>query len=440
MTRAAPQRVVILGAAGRDFHDFLCWFRDRPDWQVVAFTAEQIPGIAGRRFPAELAGPRYSDGIPILPEQPLGERIRELQAGWVCLAYSDLSHQEVMTKASQALAAGAKFLLLSGADTWVASRLPVVAVTAVRTGSGKSQTARAIAEGLRARGRRPAVIRHSMPYGADLRRQACQRFATPDDFTRHATTIEEEEEYQPWLEHGFVVFAGFDYRAIVAEAEREGDLLLFDGGNNDQPMIRPDVHVVVVDPHRAGHETSYYPGFVNLLTADVVVVNKVDSAEPKQVDAVERAVRAHRPGASILRAGSVIDGPAEKVAGRSCAVVGDGPTLTHGGMPFGAGTLFVRRSGGRIVDPRPYAVGSIRDAFTRFPHLEHELPALGYAPEQIRDLEASLNAIPADLVVDGSPADLARLLELDKPLVELHYELDPEAAAALVEAVAARLR
>lgn len=430
------ENVVILGAAGRDFHDFLTWFRERPQWHVVAFTAEQIPGIAGRRFPAALAGPRYPDGVPIHPEAELDGLIHRHAVGWVCLAYSDLSHQEVMAKASRVLASGAKFMLLSGRDTWVPATKPVIAVTAVRTGCGKSQTARAIAEVLRASGHRPVAIRHSMPYGRDLTVQACQRFATVDDFVRHETTIEEEEEYQPWLDHGFVVFAGFDYRQIVRRAEAEGDVLVFDGGNNDQPMVRPDAHVVVVDPHRAGHETTYYPGFVNLLTADIVVINKVDSAPAAAIEAVERAVRQQRPNAEVIRARSILDGPVDAVRGRRCVVIGDGPTLTHGGMTFGAGSLFVRNHGGEIVDPRPFYQGSIRATLERYPHLDREVPAMGYGPEQIRDLEASLAAVPADVVVDGSPADLGRLLHLDKPIVNVRYELDAASAERLGRALA----
>jgi predicted GTPase len=430
-----PQRVIVLGAAGRDFHDFLTWFRDRPDWQVVAFTAEQIPGIAGRRFPAALAGERYPHGIPIHPEAELEGLIAAYEAGWVCLAYSDLSHQDVMAKASRVLAAGAKWMLLPGRETWVAADKPVIAVTAVRTGCGKSQTARAIAEVLRSRGVRPVAIRHSMPYGEDLTVQTCQRFASQDDFRRHHTTIEEEEEYQPWLDHGFVVFAGFDYRAIVAAAEREGDVLVFDGGNNDQPLVRPDAHVVVVDPHRPGHETTWYPGFVNLLTADVVVINKTDSAPAEAVERVAAAVRRHRPGAAIVRARSEIEGSAEAVRGRRCVVIGDGPTLTHGGMAFGAGTLFVRRAGGEIVDPRPYFAGSLREVLARYPHLEHEVPAMGYGAEQIRDLQATIAAVPAEVIVDGSPADLGRVLNVDKPIVQLRYELDADSRARLGEAL-----
>jgi predicted GTPase len=340
-----------------------------------------------------------------------------------------------MEKAAHALAAGAKFLLLPGRDTWVKARKPVIAVTAVRTGCGKSQTARAIGRLLRARGRRVVAIRHSMPYGPDLTVQACQRFAAVADFARHRTTIEEEEEYQPWLDHGFVVFAGFDYRRIVPLAEAEADVLVFDGGNNDEPMVAPDVHVVVVDPHRAGHESTYYPGFTNLLTADVVVVNKTDSAEPQAVDACERAVRAHRPGVAVIRAASVIDGPAAAVRGRRCAVIGDGPTLTHGGMAFGAGTLFVQRHGGELVDPRPFLTGALRATLHQYPHLGREIPAMGYSEQQIADLAASIDAVPADVVVDGSPADLGRVLRCNKPIVNIRYELDDASSERLMAAI-----
>lgn len=431
-----PKKVILLGAAGRDFHDFLTWFRDSPDWEVVCFTAEQIPGIADRRFPAVLAGKRYPEGIPIHEESQLEDLIQEHDVGWVCLAYSDLSHQAVMEKASRVLAAGAKFMLLPGQETWVPASKPVIAVTAVRTGCGKSQTARAIAEVLRSAGRHPIAIRHSMPYGEDLTVQACQRFATADDFEQQHTTIEEEEEYQPWIDHGFVVFAGFDYPQIVPRAEAEGDVLIFDGGNNDQPMIRPDLSVVVVDPHRAGHESTYYPGFVNLLGADLVVMNKVDSAKTEDIEALEESVQRYRPGVEVIRASSIIQGPEESLHGRRCVVVGDGPTLTHGGMRFGAGTLFVNSHGGEIVDPRPHYVGSIQETFERYPHLEHEVPAMGYSPEQIRDLKESLNAVPADVVVDGSPANLGRVLKkLNKPILSIRYELDPDSTEQLAAAL-----
>lgn len=433
------ERLIVMGAAGRDFHNFLAFFKRSRRYRVVAFTVAQIPGIAGRTFPAGLAGRRYPYGIPIHPEAELGPLIRKLRADTVCLSYSDLSHQEVMDKASRVLAAGANFLLLGPRDTMVPSVRPVIAVSAARTGCGKSQTARALAEELRRRGRRVVGIRHSMPYGRDLEAQACQRFAGVADFARHHTTIEEEEEYQPWLDHGFAVYAGFDYVRILRAAEREADVLIFDGGNNDLPLVRPDLHVTVVDPHRAGHEATYYPGFVNLLLADVVVVNKVDSAAPEAVARVVAAVRAHNPRAIVVKARSElrVDHP-ERIRGRRCAVIGDGPTLSHGGMGFGAGTLAVRRHGGRIVDPRRWLAGSLRATYRNFPHLALEIPAMGYSDAQVRDLARTVNAIPCDTVVDGSPADLQRLIRFARPVVNVRYELDTRSARRLGRILAER--
>ncbi len=426
------KRVVVMGAAGRDFHNFLVFFKPQPEFDVVAFTAEQIPGIAGRTFPAALAGRRYPDGIPIHPEAELDELIEKHHVDYVCLSYSDLSHQDVMQKASRVLAAGAQFLLLGARDTMVPARKPVIAVTAIRTGCGKSQTARALAEQLRKRGKRVVGVRHSMPYGPDLTVQACQRFAVTADFTRHRTTIEEEEEYQPWLDHGFVVYAGFDYVQILRAAEREADVIVFDGGNNDLSLVRPDLLVTVVDPHRAGHEATYYPGFVNLLLADVVVINKIDSAAPEDVAKVQASVRAHNRRAVIQKSRSelVVDHP-ELIEGRRCLVIGDGPTLSHGGMKFGAGTLAVRQHGGEIVDPREHLVGSLRATYRKFPHLELEIPAMGYSASQVRDLARTVNGIDCDVVVDGSPADLQRLIAFDKPVVNVRYELDAASSRRL---------
>lgn len=423
--------MLILGAAGRDFHVFLVRYRDDPGVRVVGFTAAQIPGIEDRTFPAALAGPRYPAGVPIYPEAGLEALIAEQDVEEVCLAYSDLSHQEVMEKASRVLAAGARFTLPGPDETFVASRKPVVAVTAVRTGCGKSQTARALAGVLRRRGYRVVAIRHAMPYG-DLLAQAAQRFAADADLDAARTTIEEEEEYQPWIDHGFVVHAGVDYRCVVAAAQAEADVLVFDGGNNDTPFVRPDLELTLVDPHRAGHESTWYPGLVNLLRADLVLVNKVDSALSTQVEAVEREVRRWRPDVPIVRARSeitVTGGVA--LAGKRCVVVGDGPTLTHGGASFGAGTLAVERHGGLVVDPRPWLVGSLRDTFARHGHLRHEIPAMGYSPQQVSDLQATVNAVPADLVVDGTPARLERVARFARPVVDVRYELGAEAVAEL---------
>lgn len=435
-----PRNILILGAAGRDFHDFLVRYRDDENVRVVGFTAEQIPGIDDRRFPAELSGPRYPEGIAIYPEARLAELIPELEVDTVCLAYSDLSHQTVMEKASRVLAAGASFELLGGNDTYVTSKHPVVAVLAVRTGCGKSQTTRALAEQLRARGRHPIAIRHSMPYGRDLRVQTVQRFATAEDFAAHHTTIEEEEEYQPWLDHGMVIYAGFDYRGIVAQAEAEGDLLLFDGGNNDQSMIRPDVTVCVVDPHRAGHESSYYPGLVNLLSADIVVINKIDSATGDQLRELHAGLDRWSPDAPVVEGRSEIRVPdPAALEGKRCLAIGDGPTLSHGGMPFGAGTLAIEAHGGTLVDPRPHLVGSLADTYARYPHLGLELPAMGYHDQQLRELEETINAVDCDVVVDGSPANLGRVIDIRHPLVQVGYELDADATRQLADLVTERL-
>jgi predicted GTPase len=406
---------------------------------VVAFTAEQIPGISGRVFPASLAGRRYPDGIRIHPEAKLERLIRELAVDEVVLAYSDLAHQEVMEKASRVLAAGASFTLLGPKDSSVTSRKPVIAVTAVRTGCGKSQTARAIAEVLRAHDVKPIAIRHSMPYGKDLSIQTCQRFETAEDFARHRTTIEEEEEYQPWLDHGFVIYAGFDYKEIVRAAEREGDVLIFDGGNNDFSMIAPDMVVTVVDPHRAGHETGFYPGMVNLLMADVVIVNKVDSASKEGIASVVESARKHAPEARVIKARSQlrVDHP-ELIKGKRCLAVGDGPTLTHGGMTFGAGTLAVEKYGGKLVDPRPHLKGSLAATRERYPHMGRELPAMGYGKAQVRDLQATIAAVKCDVVVDGSPANLSRILDIERPVVKVGYELDARSVRALTEELHAR--
>jgi len=426
------RNVVIMGAAGRDFHNFLTYFKPRSDVRVVAFTAEQIPGIADRVFPAELAGPDYPNGIPIHPEDWLVELIEALDVDDVCLAYSDLSNQQVMEKAALILSQGANFLLLGARDTCVQSKKPVVAITAVRTGCGKSQTARAIGEILRRGDRRVVAIRHSMPYGHDLVPEACQRFADPSDFRVNNTTIEEEEEYQPWLDHGFVVYSGFDYHTIVARAEAEADILIFDGGNNDLPMVAPDVMITVVDPHRVGHESLYYPGLSNLLAADAVVINKVDSAAPDDVEQLAANVRRLNPEAAVIRATSelVIDRP-ELITGKRCLVIGDGPTLTHGGMKFGAGTLAVQRHGGELVDPRSGLVGSIAEVFGKYPHLESELPAMGYGPEQIAELEETVNKVSCDVVIDGSPANLGRVMKIAKPVVNVDYELGEAATREL---------
>ena len=425
------RRVLIMGAAGRDFHNFLVFFKGNRRYEVVGFTAEQIPGIEKRRFPKKLAGSRYLEGIPIYPESQLRDLIGSLGIDDVCLAYSDLSHQEVMHKASLVLAAGASFLLLGNRDTWVVSNKPVIAVTAVRTGCGKSQTSRAVGEVLRKHGRKVVAIRHGMPYG-NLEEQACQRFSREKDFERFRTTIEEEEEYQPWIDHGFVVYSGFDYKTIVRKAEREGDILIFDGGNNDMSLIQPDLHITVTDPHRAGHELSYYPGSVNFFTADIVIVNKVDSAPETEVKRILRNIKDFNGDAIVIRARSeiLVDHP-ERIKNRLCAVIGDGPTLTHGGTAFGAGTLAVERHGGRVADPQGALVGSLEKIYRKYPHLAREIPAMGYSRQQIKDLESTVNRVQCDVVVDGTPAKLERLMKLKKPIINVGYELGRAAVRSL---------
>jgi len=430
------RRVVIMGAAGRDFHDFNVVFRDDPDTEVVAFTATQIPGIADRRYPQELAGHRYHGGIPILPETELERIIHDERVDTVVFAYSDVSHETVMHAASRALAAGADFSLLGPERTMIPSTKPVVAVCAVRTGSGKSQTTRAVAAALADAGVRPVVIRHPMPYG-DLVAQRVQRYETYADLDRYETTIEEREEYEPHLDAGRVVFAGVDYEAILHEAELEADVILWDGGNNDFPFYRPDLLIVVADPLRAGDEHRYHPGEANVRMADVVIVNKIDSAGPEAVAAVVSSVRELRPGAEILTARSDLTLVGEPIRGRRVVIVEDGPTLTHGGMPYGAGVVAARRFGAaRIVDPRPAAVGSIAAVLDRYPALEPLIPAMGYGPAQIADLEATLRAVDAEVILSATPIDLTRVLSVDRPITRVRYELAQVDGRPLAELLA----
>ena len=399
----------------------------------MAFTATQIPGIADRRYPPELAGELYPLGIPILPEEELDALIRDHQVDTVVFAYSDVSHETVMHAASRALAAGADFTLLGPARTMIASCRPVVAVGAARTGSGKSQTTRYLAALLAERGLRPVVIRHPMPYG-DLAAQAVERFATYDDLDRYRTTIEEREEYEPHLDAGRIVYAGVDYEAIVRRAEAEADVILWDGGNNDFPFYRPDLSIVVVDPLRPGDERRFHPGETNVRMADVVIINKIDSADPAAVAGVRATVAVLNPRAEILLARSDLTLVGAPIEGRRVVVVEDGPTLTHGGMPYGAGIVAARRFGAaRLVDPRPAAVGSIREVLDRYPALEPLVPAMGYGDAQIRELEATLNAVDADLVLSATPIDLTRVLSLNKPITRVRYELAEAGGRALAE-------
>ncbi|HOV87914.1 MAG TPA: cyclic 2,3-diphosphoglycerate synthase [Syntrophobacteraceae bacterium] len=417
------EKVIIVGAAGRDFHNFQVYFKDNPRYRVVAFTAAQIPRIEGRVFPAELAGELYPRGIPIHPESEMVRIIRENRADLVAFSYSDVSHLDVMHKASVAMSEGADFILIGATYTMLKAKKPVVAVCAVRTGCGKSQTTRKVCSILRKWCRRVVVVRHPMPYG-DLRLQAVQRFSSYEDFDRNHCTIEEREEYEPLVDRGIVVYAGVDYGRILEKAQEEADVLVWDGGNNDTPFYFPDLHIVLFDPHRPGHELRYYPGETNMLMADVAIINKVDTASEEGVRQVEENIRRHNPKARIVYAESpiTVEDPA-RIFGKRVLVVEDGPTLTHGEMPFGAATIAAQRSGaGSIADARPHAVGSIREAYRKYPHLGPQLPALGYGEEQIRELEATIRAVDCDLVLFGTPTDLSRLLRIDKPVLRARYE------------------
>jgi len=433
----ARTRVLILGAAGRDFHNFNVYYRHRPQYEVVAFTAAQIPLIEGRRYPPELSGPYYPNGIPIEPEERLEELVRAFGVDEVVFAYSDVSHEHVMHLASRALAAGAGFRLLGPRETMLTSDRPVLSVCAVRTGAGKSPVSRYIAGLVSGFGLRVAVVRHPMPYG-DLREQVVQRIASLDDLDRAGITIEEREEYEPHLRRGQVVLSGVDYEQVLAAAERDGDVILWEGGNNDLPFFTPDLHVVVCDPLRAGHELRYHPGEANLRMADVVVINKVSTARPEHVETVRRNVHLLNPRARIVETDTVIavDRP-ELLRGRRALVVEDGPSTTHGGMGYGAAFIAARAHGAEVVDPRPAAVGTICEAYTTYPHLQQVLPALGYTPQQLADLEETINRAEADVVVLGTPADLRRILRnLNKPVVRVTYELEertPQLRAILEE-------
>jgi predicted GTPase len=423
-----PLRVLIMGAAGRDFHNFACCFRDNPAYRVVAFTAAQIPYIARRRYPASLAGALYPRGIPIRPEEELPDLIRRQRVDQVVFAYSDISHTELMHTASLVLALGADFRLIGPDASMLKSRRPVVSVCAVRTGCGKSQLVRYFCDILVERGIKPVVVRHPMPYG-DLEEQAVQRFASAADLERFHCTIEEREEYEHLLAHAALVYAGVDYRAILRRAEEEARLIIWDGGNNDFPFFRPDLEIVVADPLRPGHETSWYPGEVNLRRAGMVVVNKVNAADPAAVQAVEQAVRRVNPAAVMVRTASlvtVVEG--ERIRGKRVLVVEDGPTVTHGSMPSGAGLAAALQYGAaEVVDPRPWAVGSLAEAFDRYPLLGPVLPALGYRPEQVAELSTTIAAVPCDLVLAATPIDLARLIRVDTPILRVSYAIaEPE--------------
>ena len=428
-------RIVIVGAAGRDFHNFNMCYRDDAWTRVVAFTATLIPDIAGRKFPAELAGPRYPDGIPIYPEDLLESLIKEEKANLVVFSYSDVSHVHVMNLASRVLAAGADFLLLSAERTMLKAAVPVISVCATRTGCGKSPVSRRVAEQLKEQGQKVVAIRHPMPYG-DLVKQKVQRFAEVADMDRQKCTIEEREEYEPHVKSGTVVYAGADYAAILKEAEKEADVIIWDGGNNDTPFLKPDLEIVVTDPHRAGHEVLYHPGEVNLLRANLVVINKVDSAFQEAVEAVRRNVKERNPRAMVIETDSVVKvEQTERLRGARVLVIEDGPSLTHGEMAFGAGVIAARRAGATLVDPRQYAVGSIRDTFARFGHVGALLPAMGYSEKQLAELEETIRKTPCDFVLIATPIDLRHVIPISQASLRVTYEVGERGPSKLAEVI-----
>ncbi len=435
------KRVLIMGAAGRDFHNFNVYFRDNPQYEVVAFTATQIPDIEGRKYPSKLAGRLYPQGIPIESEEDLVSLIQTHEIDLVVFAYSDVSHSYIMQRASTALAAGADFALLGPRSTMLQSNVPVIAVTAVRTGAGKSQTTRRITDILKRMGLKIVVIRHPMPYG-DLTEQVCQRFASYEDLDTYHCTIEEREEYEPHIARGNVVYAGVDYQVILDQAQQEADVIVWDGGNNDFAFYEPTLSIVVADPHRPGHELGYYPGYVNLRMADVVVINKVDTADLKDVERVRDNVREHNPHAIIIEAASPIyvENP-EVIRDQRVLVIEDGPTLTHGEMEYGAGAIAAEKYGAKeMIDPRRFAVNSIQATFQKYPHLQNILPAMGYGEEQIRDLEETINRSDCESVVIATPIDLTRLIDFKVPTTEVRYELQELRPTSLEDVIRERLK
>jgi len=420
----SARRVLIMGAAGRDFHNFNLCYRDNAAYEVVGFTATQIPNITGRRYPGALAGSRYPDGIPIFEEEQIGELIPKLHVELVVFAYSDISHDYVMHKASQVIAAGADFELLGFNATSLKSKKPVVSICAIRTGAGKSQTTRRVCKKLLEKGRRVVAIRHPMPYG-DLVKQRVQRFASFDDLDRYECTIEEREEYEPHIKSGTVVYAGVDYAAILAEAELEADVIVWDGGNNDLPFYKPDIEIVVVDPHRPGHELAYHPGEANFRRASCIVINKIDTADKKGIEEVKANIAAYNPKALVIEAASpvTVEDPGA-IRGKRVLVVEDGPTLTHGEMRYGAGVIAAQRFGAAsLVDPRPYAVGSIARTFQKYPGIGTLLPAVGYGETQMRELRQTIERVECDLVLIATPIDLRRTIHFERPALRVTYEL-----------------
>ncbi len=418
------KNVLIMGAAGRDFHNFNVYFRDNEEYNVVAFTATQIPNIEGRLYPKELAGKLYPKGIQIYPEEDLTKLIKEKNVDIVVFSYSDVSHEYVMHKASEVMAAGANYMLLGPKDTQIKSKKPVISICAVRTGSGKSQTTRRVVDILKSKGKKVAVIRHPMPYG-NLVEQRVQRFATMEDLDKNKCTIEEREEYEPHIKRGVVVYAGVDYEGIIREAEKEADIILWDGGNNDFPFYKSDLQIVVVDPHRAGHEIKYHPGEVNLRSADIIVINKEETASLDNINIVRENIRKFNPKAIVVDAASpFFSTDSNLVRGKRVLAIEDGPTLTHGEMAYGAAVLFsIKYGASELVDSKEYAKGTIKGVYEKYKQIHNYLPAMGYSPEQVKDLEATINSTPADLVVSGTPIDLTRLVKINKPLVNVKYEL-----------------
>ncbi len=418
------QNIIIMGAAGRDFHNFNVFFRNNENFKVVAFTATQIPDISGRKYPVELSGSLYPDGIPIFPEEELPELMERFQVNQVVLAYSDLPHQYVMDRASLVLSMGADFRLMGPHNTMLNAKVPLISICATRTGSGKSQTTRKVTSILKEMGKKVVVIRHPMPYG-DLREQIWQRFETYEDLDRYNCTIEEREEYEPHIDSGNIVYAGVDYGEILKRAEQEAEIILWDGGNNDIPFYKPDLHIVVADPHRAGHEMTYYPGQVNMRMADVVVINKIDTATPENIALLRSNIYNLAPKAVLIEAASPIKvEKAEMIRGKRVMVVEDGPTLTHGGMKFGAGMVAAQKYGAReIIDPRPFAGGSIKNTYESYPLIGKVLPAMGYGKEQTKELENTINKSDAEMVIIGTPIDLSRVMSIDKAYVRVTYEL-----------------
>ena len=431
------KNVIIMGAAGRDFHNFNTYFRDNPNFKVVAFTATQIPDIAGRKYPAVLAGKMYPAGIPIFPEEELDDLIKKHNVSKVYFSYSDTSHEYVMHRASQVQAAGASFILLGPNDTMVKSTKPVISICAVRTGCGKSQTTRKVGGILKAKGRKVAAIRHPMPYG-DLAAQKVQRFATYEDLAKHECTIEEREEYEPHIKAGIIVYAGVDYEAILREAEKEADVILWDGGNNDFPFYKSDLEIVVVDPHRAGHELLYYPGETNFRRAHVLVINKMDTAPQAGIDTVLANIKKFNPTATVIKANSptrVENG--EQIKGKRVLVIEDGPTVTHGGMPFGAGVVTAEKFGAaELVDARPSAVESIAATYVKYPHMVKILPAMGYGEKQVADLAATIERVDCDLIISATPIDLNRLIKTRKPMLSVGYDLEEIGSPTLSDMLA----